>query len=330
MVNSNHIPGMAISWIKQLLIFVIIVCNVHGFEHGAIFTSQSSDGRTFRERRSFATAKFGSLERGDRRCHDFCSMHPNLCRNGGTCVTNEATCNGECHCARGWSGKWCLELNVTREELPEIFGEAVRRSTENSSFGFDHEILKALAETKELAEALPITHKRSEDRFTQEGILSNLGNIIHAKPTTNDEKNPVPDLVSEPTDDIIRDACNVGCKGSVCKKVAGEYRCPNSGGSTASSALRECGPGFPCDNGVCDVDELRNSYKCVCDRGYVGQFCESQCPLDCGRHGTCDLVDGDIKCICFWNYTGLRCTELIVEEPGECQPRARLLEVQGW
>ncbi|GFS21741.1 protein toll [Elysia marginata] len=47
---------------------------------------------------------------------------------------------------------------------------------------------------------------------------------------------------------------------------------------------------FHCINGECVADD--GVYKCECDQGWAGTFCDTQCPLDCGQYGYCSAIGG--------------------------------------
>lgn len=62
---------------------------------------------------------------------------------------------------------------------------------------------------------------------------------------------------------------------------------------------------------------VRNSYRCICQEGDNGKFCENQtCNLGrrlCSNNGNCYIVSGKRKCQCDFKYTGDQCQEF--EDP---------------
>ncbi len=70
---------------------------------------------------------------------------------------------------------------------------------------------------------------------------------------------------------------------------------------------RQCVPGFECRHGFCRSGHL----KCVCDRGWVGLFCQTPCTLDCGRYGQCEITPAGQRCECTLGVVGPRCQEVL-------------------
>ena len=73
---------------------------------------------------------------------------------------------------------------------------------------------------------------------------------------------------------------------------------------------------FPCQHGVCHHDD-NNRTQCVCDPGWVGDFCDTCCDLDCENNGTCEIHEGGLRCVCDWGYGGERCQQVLPPETGQ-------------
>ncbi|WAR24798.1 TOLL-like protein [Mya arenaria] len=271
------------------------------------------------KRSAFGSVHFSLPERGGRKCHDFCAMRPDLCKNGGTCITDQVTCIGRCACALKWTGQWCRDPVLETMEfpvIPEVFGNAVLTDIRNSTNDVNQEIIKASSKTKDIEASVSVPIKRSD------GILNNLEHrIIGQKRLPTTEINTVSSIDSlndHERDKYLRQTCDSDCKDGECIKINDEYQCKLHIDPAKSDVLKVCGPGFECYHGVCDMEALKkNSYVCICERNYVGQFCNVKCPLDCGDYGHCDvlLVDNTFKCFCRWNYTGLNCSEPVPLDP---------------
>ena len=273
-----------------------------------------------RYKRSFLGSD--KLDRGGRKCHDFCAMIPELCRNGGTCVTDENTCIGKCVCAPGWTGQWCREPYI----IPDYPEDLVKENEVTTA----SELHDSEPNPKSVKHAHVIKNSRIVDELRNgvNGILKELrGSFFTLKPmfstTIPPMKRAVADSseINDPDDDrTLRKRCEQTCIKGDCIKINGVYKCKPRVNITDTSIPKECGPGFECKHGVCDMEALKtNSYKCICENNYVGQFCSLKCPYDCGEFGRCDIhvADNTYKCFCQWNYTGLNCSELVPEDPGK-------------
>lgn len=277
------------------------------------FSFVSSEKYLDRYRRSFQSVQFRIPERAGRKCHDFCSMMPDLCGNGGTCVINEISCVGSCQCAAGWTGKWC------REPVRPALGWAQDDKVDGNDTDPGSSRVSAQGAT------IP------------DGVFSHLGDIV-LPPTrpllptfgTNGSQEVVATSSAAPQQDTstsdqerdrrLRTECLNQCTNGNCiNSEDGGFRCKQRIAASDLHGPKVCGPGFECVHGVCDTEALENnSYRCICEDSYVGQFCTAKCPLECGEHGHCDIhvADSTYKCYCQWNYTGLNCSELIPEDPG--------------
>lgn len=69
---------------------------------------------------------------------------------------------------------------------------------------------------------------------------------------------------------------------------------------------KNCPKGFACANGRCEYKNDR-SFRCICAEGWVGDFCDSKCTLDCGKHGKCVMNHGTDTCVCDSTHTGKLC-----------------------
>ena len=73
---------------------------------------------------------------------------------------------------------------------------------------------------------------------------------------------------------------------------------------------------LPCQHGVCYHDD-NNRTQCVCDPGWVGDFCDTCCDLDCENNGTCEIHEGALRCVCDSGYGGERCQQVLPPETGQ-------------
>lgn len=270
-----------------------------------------TQGIQSRSKRSFHSVNFRIPDRAGRKCHDYCSMMPNLCKNGGTCIINEKTCMGSCRCVPGWTGKWCRDAVVLDD--PDIYSDhtvaAVTNSGQLANSGVASEQSGILSSFGGLVLDLPTRPTLGElgQNGTSKGATT--GFLASVNDSTSDQEN----------EKALRDACLNQCSNKNCINVDGVYKCIHRVDVSSIMAPRVCGPGFECMHGVCDMEALEtNSYRCICEESYVGQFCTAKCPLECGEHGHCDIhvADSTYKCYCQWNYTGVNCSELIPEDPG--------------
>ncbi|KAH3693317.1 uncharacterized protein LOC127863166 [Dreissena polymorpha] len=310
-----------------------------------------------RLKRSFQSANAHITERGGRRCHDFCGMRSDLCRNGGSCFTDEVTCRGGCICARGWTGPWCKHQDIADSSgsIPDLSaGKAVSKDddvidTEQfpppqgvndlQSIGRDKTHVKKISNTgkSELKEQVPLggmSFVKQQQFGHTLGILTKKSSLSSLNESDNQKSINVNDefiqtlnesLPSKIDDKTLRESCFTSCHDGDCIKVNNNYKCKRRLDPTKDAAPKACGPGFECKHGVCDMEALKNNnHKCICERNYVGGFCDLKCPLDCGEHGICDIHvvnrSIDFKCYCHWNYTGYNCSEAIPEEPDDPLP----------
>ena len=290
-----------------------------------------------RDRRSFQRFNFRIPERAGRKCHDFCSMMPNLCGNGGTCVINEISCVGSCSCNAGWTGKWCREAVTpssgwSREPMIPLThngGHVFQGFNEASGFnGNEGEADNDGNSARVITPKATMANGILEDLSGLGGLLlPTRPSILNMKAETSQKAwqtttiTPQQNVTNDQeTDRKLRDECLSSCKNGKCINAGGVYKCKRTGTVFDDNVPRICGPGFECVHGVCDMEALEsNSYRCICEESYVGQFCTAKCPLECGEHGHCDIhvPDNTYTCYCQWNYTGLNCSELIPEDPGK-------------
>ncbi|XP_045157464.2 uncharacterized protein LOC123523822 [Mercenaria mercenaria] len=300
----------------KLLVIVISIFGIQQIIGGFV--------RNTRYKRSFLGSD--QLDRKGRKCHDFCSMIPELCRNGGTCVTDENTCIGKCICAPGWTGQWCRDPFI----IPDFREDLIKENDVTTASDLN-DIVESPPSAK-VARAMESTSLVDELR---DGILKELrGRFFTLRPLFSSTSTPSKRAIVgssaaanesiDPDDDLaMRKTCEKNCVKGDCIKINAIYKCKLRVNATDKSIPKVCGPGFECDHGVCDLEALKtNSYNCICESNYVGQFCTLKCPYDCGEHGHCDIhvADNTYKCFCQWNYTGLNCSELVPEDPGTPPP----------
>ena len=72
--------------------------------------------------------------------------------------------------------------------------------------------------------------------------------------------------------------------------------------------INQCNPD-PCNGHPC-VDKV-NAYKCLCNDGYTGEFCQNQPDYcrdnPCKNNGTCSNTGGNFTCSCPSAYKGDQC-----------------------
>lgn len=107
--------------------------------------------------------------------------------------------------------------------------------------------------------------------------------------------------------------------------IAGEYECVLESMCSSESAFpKACDTGLSCDTttgtycsgeGTCapkDEDDPIQSFRCLCNAGFYGRYCEkiasNACSVDCGSGGVRgDCVDNE--CDCKSGYTGDQCAK---------------------
>ncbi|XP_052684879.1 tenascin-like [Crassostrea angulata] len=67
--------------------------------------------------------------------------------------------------------------------------------------------------------------------------------------------------------------CALRCIEGVCTSNDSSIRC----------IPKNCPKGFACQNGICEYKDNRG-FRCVCEDGWVGDFCDSKCRLNCGNN----------------------------------------------
>ena len=275
------------------------------------------------------TSQFG-VKPADKKCHNFCSLMSELCRNGGSCVMDEDTCIASCICVPGWSGRWC------RDEIPMVTS---RPGSELQALDDDNNTVTVLPrassndldptgtksgdvkdsdtsiQTNETKSFQIHTEKMTEPEEmvidSNKGMDDNISNVLHDVDAAN------VDLTSNDVTECLKT-----CLDGDCIDKDGQYICTRRIEISQLKGPKECQPGFVCQHGVCDMESLDKGLKCICEPNYIGTFCEMECPFDCGDNGVCDyhVDDNQLKCFCQWNYTGLNCTELIPLPPGRLSP----------
>ncbi|ETW04229.1 hypothetical protein H310_04566 [Aphanomyces invadans] len=104
------------------------------------------------------------------------------------------------------------------------------------------------------------------------------------------------------------------------RTIPGSFQCVLKDQCKAQSVFpKVCDTGLSCDtaknelcsrHGTCapiDLDAPQGTYRCMCDVGFGGRFCDqvisNECVADCGVGGIC--VDG--QCVCKKGYIGDQC-----------------------
>lgn len=259
------------------------------------------------------------FQRNERTCHDFCAMIPNFCRNGGSCVQNQQTCVGRCVCTPGWTGKWCkepvrlvdmsgLNTNTSTSGHADTDRMNLKTDIERHQTSSTDDVHQVKTTSTRSPRQSPMNAARNRTRR----IESHMSQV--SLQMTNQQK-----ADSNIDDWNEREACSKLCRNGDCVKINDIYECKQYVNVTNDKGTKECGPGFTCEHGVCDLKAReKNSFKCICDPKYVGQFCNVKCNLECGPHGHCDIqvIDNTFKCFCLWNYTGVNCSVYVPNEQG--------------
>ena len=296
----------------------------------AMFSLSSEAGAIMDNKGRATTFKFG-MKPADKKCHDFCALMSELCRNGGSCVMDDDTCIATCLCAPGWAGRWCRdEVTMPDENINNDTTDAPDptpiipdlKSTINDD-------IKPIADTNtddaiRLISKIPTNETKPFEirtaKIIEAGMSSNIsrhessysdGKLSGDRNVNSEKENKLSTLTGV-------SKCLQTCAGGDCIAKNGDYICTRRRELTGLKGPKTCQPGFVCQHGVCDTESQDNGLKCICEPNYIGTFCDMKCPFDCGDHGVCDfhVDDGQMKCFCQWNYTGLNCTELIPLPPG--------------
>ena len=268
------------------------------------------------------------IKRDGRKCHDFCTIMPEWCRNGGTCMTEESTCVGSCVCTIFWTGQRCEIKRQVDPRILSTFLDVFKNNSQNADHNEENKFEDtnhAKINKSEISnQILALLHGLNTNNDFLKDDTSDSGNK-HVKNQFDGVAPPIghtdPNLTQSttPSHNLSRTDCINSCHNGDCIKINDQYKCKHRIDASMSAMQRVCGPGFVCIHGVCDLEaKENNSYDCICESNYVGQFCDYECPFDCGHHGFCDydVSDSSYKCFCQWNYTGYNCSELIPIETG--------------
>ncbi|XP_028404886.1 neurogenic locus notch homolog protein 1-like isoform X1 [Dendronephthya gigantea] len=110
-----------------------------------------------------------------------------------------------------------------------------------------------------------------------------------------------------------RNVCDNCHKDAVC--LYGQCICKNGfvgNGKTCKKSSDICSPN-PCKNGAKCVHAPKDSFDCVCVRGFTGPLCESVTlcdPNPCKNGATCVAAAGKYTCICPQGKAGPDCEEI--------------------
>ncbi|KAL3869220.1 hypothetical protein ACJMK2_041929 [Sinanodonta woodiana] len=276
--------------------------------------------------KSVSMLRFGTKPTGSK-CLDFCRIIYGMCGNGGTCFLHEDTCRSVCLCTPGWTGVYCKELLHTGTDSQDIVesgeGTGIKDDKSNATL-VETEIREVnVADNESVSsEGVPSV------KFQKVKFLTSVKSLLN-------EKN-VADGANIVTPTFAVDKSNINHE----KKSSGEAEINESKDnnnkikdtSTIQNALagktdgktKVCSPGFVCEHGYCNIT-IRGSgakhHGCICDKNWIGTFCEEPCTLDCGERGHCavdkiitDLnkMEESVICVCEWNYTGARCNETVL------------------
>ena len=290
---------------------------------------ESDSGVNIDGAESFTTFKFG-LKPSDKKCHNFCSLMSELCRNGGSCVMDDDTCIATCVCASGWAGRWCRDEETLSEKTrvdnaTKVTGPAlitldlnkIRNDIKGTAGSVTDDVMRVISKVR-ANNTKPFEFKTA--KMINTGKVMNASSVKDISPKVKFSDDDTDTGVKETTFSSLTGVskCLKTCAGGDCIAKDGQYVCTRRRDVTNMKGPKTCQPGFVCQNGVCDMETKDNGLKCICEPNYIGTFCDMKCPFDCGDHGVCDyhVDDNQMKCFCQWNYTGLNCTELIPLPPG--------------
>nr|AIG55699.1 secreted protein [Thraustotheca clavata] len=137
------------------------------------------------------------------------------------------------------------------------------------------------------------------------------------------------DVITKPTRLLQSSTClNCYKTPSINKTIAGTFQCVQLGQCKTKSVFPAvCDTGVSCSTGkneICsnhgtctptDSDAPEAKYRCLCDVGFGGRFCDqvlsNNCVADCGLGGTCVDVQHHLQsigqCVCNKGYAGDQC-----------------------
>lgn len=270
---------------------------------------------------SFTTFKFG-VKPSDKKCHDFCALMSELCRNGGSCVMDDDTCIATCICAPGWAGRWCRDdvsllepeksdntTESTGPSLATLDFSKIGNDIKDNGDSVTDDVMKMVSNVR--------VNKTSPFEIRTSKMIGVHRDVNISMETSGDSKFDIGSSDKKPNLSDVSN-CLETCTDGDCIAKDEQYVCTRRIDVSKLKGPKTCQPGFVCQHGVCDMEAKDKGLKCICEPNYIGTFCEMKCPFDCGDHGVCDfhVDDNQMKCFCQWNYTGLNCSELIPLPPG--------------
>ncbi|KAK3600669.1 hypothetical protein CHS0354_029533 [Potamilus streckersoni] len=284
--------------------------------------------------KSVSMLRFGTKPTGSK-CLNFCKIISGMCGNGGTCILHEDTCQSVCLCMPGWTGVFCKELLHTGTDSQDILGSGdgngIKDNKNNATLVepelrdvniADNESVKSegihsvkFQQVDSVTAAKTLLNEKNvgdKAKVVTTNFAASKSNINHDKKKSRDAE--VKDMLQIGENNSKDSRTKIEDTSTIPKVLAGK-----NGGKT-----KVCSPGFVCEHGYCNITVRGSGAKhhgCICDKNWVGTFCEEPCTLDCGERGHCavdkiitDLnnMEESIICVCEWNYTGARCNETML------------------
>lgn len=229
-----------------------------------------------------------------------CLLESSYCENGGQCYFNEEECLNWCECEVGFTGQLCESPGTDVQSLCAI---TPRNDTDCHCMHGQCQYVSS--DWNNLASVIC---------DCDPGWVGEDCSLCCPKECTHD-------VCRNAADGITKCVCN-----DTSESYSGDFcEMPHGRHTTAMAATRTCDkvhrpsngceqfpggePPLPCQNGICIQETAgTGAPRCLCDRGWVGEYCDLCCPKHCGDNGTCHLGDDDdMRCVCEWGYTGEHC-----------------------
>ncbi|XP_041358469.1 uncharacterized protein LOC121375221 [Gigantopelta aegis] len=279
------------------------------------------------------------------------------CVNGGTCVFNTTTCTLSCVCSAGTTGLYCQYVIsqdsavatttsvshplTSNDNNTAVFQELTSSSSSVSSSSAAAPSISAAAPS--ISASSPTASPSVSATMSTTGILVNS-----TSPGTTSEGCSGLNICEYSTVCINGGTCvftslcktrcdcpynytGQQCETPITANVTVLETTRRVFNVTTMPVIMELTPtlrpkenrscdGFVCFHGVCDLDLLpRGQYKCLCDDGFYGSFCQTRCQRNCSSNGICKLNETSNKeyCNCVWPYTGVFCQKILPKDLAE-------------
>ncbi|KAI0985231.1 hypothetical protein GJ496_006083 [Pomphorhynchus laevis] len=232
------------------------------------------------------------------RCEHRNPCFDDVCANNGTCILNKDDLTDYiCQCTEGYDGSNCDEP-VDFECTEEVCNGARCQYNGNSFFcDCPYNKIGKYCEQLDYCVDQPCKHGGTCV------INGSTYSCLCEKGWTG----------RNCTEDIDECKLSYPCGQGQCLNLNGSYQCTCERGRDPAKHCRdlldECDQ-LKCENdGYCIFDVKTEKSKCECMPGFSGDVCNVRANgcTSCENGGTCIFIDGEFKCDCHSNYTGLRC-----------------------